>query len=365
MHVRNGGFGVLGIGKRRIAVAKGDVPLAAVVFQLLGGGLGGELGQRHFMRLPQVGLLFLHLLLLEGQHVIVNLLGVGRCAEDFQRIVLQCLDPGTDIGGVLFGIVPDAQLVAHDHRGNLGAQLFLGVTLRPEGMGKVAVEARRVASPVPQLMQRGRIVAVGALELALFWKGDAVGRWPIESPIPGAVADSGPGRLQDVFGPLHGIPLLFGLRFDLLRGQAVDLFGVEHGSEENAGSFELDGLLDLLAVRIAYRPALVIELVLLFAELPVLNRRAFLALAHLCAGGPRLLVGHPARIIAALGHQVNGVDSLIAFAGGGVHRHQRVGFAWLPRFLPRCGAGLELFDQLFGHHFMKRLLRFHSVVPSE
>ena len=112
------------------------------------------------------------------------------------------------------------------------------------------------------------------------------------------------GRLQDVFGPLHGVPLLFCLGLDLLRRQAVDLPGVENGSE-HARPFERDDFLDLLAVRIAHRPALIIQLVLLFAEFPVLDGRAFLALAHLCAGGCRLLVGHPARVIPALGHQVN------------------------------------------------------------
>ncbi len=56
--------------------------------------------------------LLLNLLLLEGQHVVVNLLGVGGRAEHLQRLVLQRLDPRTDIGGVLARIVADAQLVA-------------------------------------------------------------------------------------------------------------------------------------------------------------------------------------------------------------------------------------------------------------
>ena len=168
---------------------------------------------------------------------------------------MQRLDPGTDISGVLLGVVANAQLVTHDHRRNLGPQFFLGVPLRSERMGKVTVEARRVASPMSQLVQGRRVVAVGALELAFFRQGDAVGRRPIESPIPGRVGDLRPGRLQDVFGPLHGIPLLFCLGLDLLRRQAVDLLAVENGSEEHAGPFELDGFLDLLAVRIAHRPA--------------------------------------------------------------------------------------------------------------
>ncbi len=110
--------------------------------------------------------LLLHLLLLEGQNVIVNLLGLGRSSEDFEGVIFKGLDPGTDIGRVLTGIVADSQLVAQDHRGDFGAQLFLGVPLASERMGQVAVKARLMARPMAQLMKGGRIVAVGRGELA-------------------------------------------------------------------------------------------------------------------------------------------------------------------------------------------------------
>ena len=222
-----------------------------------------------------------------------------------------------------------------------------------------------MASPMSQLVQGRRVVAVGALELAFFRQGNAVGRRPIESTVAGRVSDLCPGRLQDLFGPLYSVPLLFCLGLDLLRRQAVDLFAVENGSEEHTRPFELDGFLHFLTVRIAHRPALVIQLVLLFVEFVVLNGRAFLGLAHLCAGVRRLLVGPPARIGAALGHQVNRVDALVPLAGGWVHRQVGVGFARLPRLLPRCGAGLELLDQLFGHDFMKRFFEFPCFIPAE
>ena len=143
VHVSQRGLRAVGIGKGGVAVAKGDVPLAAVVGQLFDVGLADELGQRHFMRLTLVGglllPLLLHLLLLEGQNVIVNLLGLGRGSEDFEGVIFKSLDPGTDIGRVLAGIVTDSQLVAQDHRGDFGAQLFLGVPLTSERMGQVAV----------------------------------------------------------------------------------------------------------------------------------------------------------------------------------------------------------------------------------
>lgn len=116
-----------------------------------------------------------------------------------------------------------------------------------------------------QLVQSRRVVAVGTLELALFRQGDGIGRRPVESTVAGSVGNLCPRCAQNVFGPLHGVPLLFCLGLDLLR-QAVDLLAVENGSEEHTRPFELDGFFNLLIVRIAHRPALVIQLILLFAE---------------------------------------------------------------------------------------------------
>jgi hypothetical protein len=56
----------------------------------------------------------LHLLLLEGQDGLVDLFSRRRGPEDLQRVLLQHLDPGTDIGRVLRWIVPDAEHIAHD-----------------------------------------------------------------------------------------------------------------------------------------------------------------------------------------------------------------------------------------------------------
>ena len=333
------------------------------VVQDFGNVHGQGLGHGFVLGLALLLVLLLNLLLLEGQHVVVNLLGIGGRAEHLQRLVLQRLDPRTHIGGVLARIVADAQLVADDHGSDLGAQLFLGVPLAPERVRQVAVKARSVARPVAQLVQRGRVVAVGAGELAALRQGDAVGRRAVERPITGGVGDRRARGFQDVLGALDGVPSLFLLRLE--RRQAVDLLAVEHGRKEHARPLQHDGFLDRLALRIEDGPAAVVQLVLLFAELPVLNRRAFLALANLRAHGGGLLVGHPARIAAALGHQVDGVDPFVPLAGGRVHRQVGVGFARLPRLLPRCGAGLELLDQLFGHDFVKRLLRLHVLVPSE
>ena len=83
------------------------------------------------------------------------------------------------------------------------------------------------------------IVVVGARKLALVWQVDAVRRRPVERPVLLAVTDHGTGRLQDLLGPIYGVPFLFLAWLD--RRQAVDLLGVKHGRKENPRPLQLDG----------------------------------------------------------------------------------------------------------------------------
>ena len=77
------------------------------VVQDFGNVHGQGLGHGFVLGLALLLVLLLNLLLLEGQHVVVNLLGIGGRAEHLQRLVLQRLDPRTHIGGVLARIVAD------------------------------------------------------------------------------------------------------------------------------------------------------------------------------------------------------------------------------------------------------------------
>jgi hypothetical protein len=65
--------------------------------------------------------LLLNLLLFEGQHVAVDLLGVGRGPKNLQRIVPQDIDPRADVRRVLAGVVTDPEFVAQDHAGDFGS----------------------------------------------------------------------------------------------------------------------------------------------------------------------------------------------------------------------------------------------------
>ena len=113
-------------------------------------------------------------------------------------------------------------------------------------MHQVAVKPRFVACPVAQLVKSRRVVVVCGRELALVGQVDAVGRRPIEGAVLLAMFDDSARRLQDLLGALHGVPVLLPAR--LQCGKSVDLLGIEHRGEEHPGTFQLDGLLDRLAL---------------------------------------------------------------------------------------------------------------------
>ena len=296
--------------------------------------------------------LLLDLFVLQTQHVVLNFFGVGRGAEDFQRVVLQCLDPRSDVGSMLLRVVANAQLVAENHAGDFGAQLFFGISFTAERMHHVALEPRCVSGPVSQLVQRSRVVIVGACEAALVRQVNAVGCRPVEGAVVLTVADHGAGCLQDLLGPLDCVPILF-LTWRGRR-QSVDLLGIEHSGEEHSGPLQPDRLRDRLALGVEDRLAGCIGLGLVLGEFPVLDRRACLAFAHLRIDRRCLLVGHPALILVPLAHQLQGIDTLVALTGRRVDRHVGAGFARLPRLLPRRGAFLQLLDQFFRNGYVER-----------
>jgi hypothetical protein len=53
--------------------------------------------------------------------------GVLRGAENLILIILKCLDPRPNVGGVLFGVVRNPALRGEEDTRQLCAQLFLGV----------------------------------------------------------------------------------------------------------------------------------------------------------------------------------------------------------------------------------------------
>ena len=76
----------------------------------------------------------LDLLLLQAENKGLDFFCVRGRAENLQRVVLQSLNPGLNIGYVLAWVMPYAQLVTKDHACDFSAQFFFGVPFRPERM---------------------------------------------------------------------------------------------------------------------------------------------------------------------------------------------------------------------------------------
>ena len=126
---------------------------------------------------------------------------------------------------VLPRIVPDPELLT-DHEGrDLGAELLPGVALRAERVAKVALEARLVTGPVAELMERGRVVAIAALELLALGKRDRVLLQAVGRPVSRTVLDGRARGLEDRLGPLVPLPLGRHLA-RLLRTEPLDLRAV-------------------------------------------------------------------------------------------------------------------------------------------
>src|SRR3546814_3664237 len=95
------------------------------------------------------------------------------------------------------------------------------------------------------------------------------------------------------------------------RWKPVDLLGVEHHGIKCAGPLKLDLLFPLAALGVQHGLTALVPNYPFLLELPVLDKGAFLALPHLCALGGGLLVGQPAIISPALGHEIEDIDAAI------------------------------------------------------
>jgi len=122
----------------------------------------------------------------EAQNEVCSFVCVLRGAEDLVLVILKRLDPRSNVGGVLFGVVRNAPLRGKEDTRQLGAQLFLGVVRIAESVALIegwAVQASGVAAPVGKLMQSRSVVVRRAPESVLLWKMDRILRAAVESTI--------------------------------------------------------------------------------------------------------------------------------------------------------------------------------------
>jgi hypothetical protein len=129
--------------------------------------------------------------LLQAEHKPLDLFGVGRCPENFERVLAQDLNPGGDIRRVLRGVMTEPQLAAQDHAGNFSPQFLPGIPGAAERMRKIPIQPGRVTRPVAQFVQRGRIVSRCSRELGSVRKMNPVGDRLVERPVLRGVDERG------------------------------------------------------------------------------------------------------------------------------------------------------------------------------
>jgi len=90
---------------------------------------------------------------MQRKEVIGDALRIGGGAEDFFAVGAQRLEPRRDVRGAIGELaVADSQFCADHHLGNFGAQLLTGIIGRPVSVAQIAIEPRRVARGVAELV---------------------------------------------------------------------------------------------------------------------------------------------------------------------------------------------------------------------
>ena len=103
-----------------------------------------------------------------------DLLGISSGPENLLRVVLKRLDPTSDIRGMAARIMPNANFGARNERRDLSAKFLPRVARAPERVREVTVKTTRRTRPVPQFMQRRRIVSVRTGKLPALGQHDLI-----------------------------------------------------------------------------------------------------------------------------------------------------------------------------------------------
>jgi len=307
-------------------------------------------GDSNHLFTPFSQLLTLFLLLFHGDDVVFDPFGIPTGSDDLERILLQGLDPGTDVRQMLAWIVADAQVLAEHPGGDFRSKLLPGIDFGAE-RAELPGQARGMAGPVAELVQGRGVVSVLPHEVVFGWQADLVRAQAVEGPVALVVLDDRAGVLKDGLGFFVRVPGRHQNRFVQRRNLAGKLAHVEDRGEAHDGPGQLDLLHDLVALIVQHRLSVVIPGRLFPGELPVDDALGFLPLLHPTIQGVGLAKRHPARVVEAVAREHHPVDTAVDRAGNRIHRRKHL--AGLPGLLPGGHAALQVLDDLLRKLLMK------------
>jgi len=180
---------------------------------------------------------------LKAVEVIHGALGKRGSLEDGPGVVLQNLEPGRDVGGVVFlDFRGDFEIGAKESRAQLGHEFLAGIAFVAPGLAaEVPVEARRMFGAMDAFVRESRVEAFGIAEAFDGRELDVVGFLRVVGPAP-AIPDVGLRSGEEPIGVLDSFNVReprLGLGVVVLR-QAFDLLDVEHGVALHERNLALD-----------------------------------------------------------------------------------------------------------------------------
>jgi len=233
----------------------------------------------------------------QSQDVFFDLLRIAAGADDFIRIILQRLDPGVHIGGVVLRIMRDADVLAEHPGGDFRPQFLAGIHFRTE-WPVFPIQAAGVARPVAEFMQGCAVVEAGILKVFTRRQMDGVCAVTVKGPVALVVVDVRAGGGKDVFRLFHRLPFEGFVR-EFQGRHSFNLLRVEDVGKAHDRLVQFHSHFFRLAVFAENGFTVFAQAILLFAELKINHGRGLAAGddAHVFFVG--LAQGHPARIVIA------------------------------------------------------------------
>ena len=143
---------------------------------------------------------------LEAEQEICSLRCIVGSPKDLVLILLERLNPTSDVRGVGFGVVRNSLLRCNEYARKLRSEFFLCVVLIAEPVAVRqcgSVQPFRVSRPVREFVERGPVISTGVFEGIFGREVDAVALSVVERPVSLIVSDFCSAAAEDAFAGFY------------------------------------------------------------------------------------------------------------------------------------------------------------------